>query len=211
MAKSPQNNPAAPGPQCLVEASAGTGKTRAILDRAAALVKSDAALGMSQLVAITFTEKAAAELKYKLRQRLEKDSRDESISPSERANLQKALAGFDQAEIATIHSFCARLLRLRPVEAELSPAFEVIDSAGRDFSFPPGLGRLARGQPRCASRIFLAAPAHGPARRRHQGPGPATFCRPRPFARQARLGPAGKARHAGRRHQKVPASFLKNA
>lgn len=111
----------------IVEASAGTGKTRAILDRAEFLVDHDQGFPMSQLAAITFTEKAAAELRNKLRRRLE--AKAAKALQSEQPRIQKLLSEFEQAQISTIHSFCAHLLRLRPIEAGISPAFKMMDEA----------------------------------------------------------------------------------
>ncbi len=110
-----------------VEASAGTGKTRSLIERAIEIIKLDPDLKMHQLVAITFTEKASLELKSRLRQRIEQELRNEGGETKKR--LENALLEFEQAEISTIHSFCARLLRLRPMEAGISPAFQVLDEA----------------------------------------------------------------------------------
>jgi len=113
----------------IVEASAGTGKTRAILNRTISLIRNDPGLKMSELAAITFTEKAAAELGWKLRQRLEQEKAEDPV------RIQRAISEFDQAQISTIHSFCAHLLRLRPIEAGTSPAFAIMDQTGRELFF----------------------------------------------------------------------------
>jgi ATP-dependent helicase/nuclease subunit A len=102
----------------LLEAAAGTGKTTSLLSRILSIVRENRAR-LSEIVAITFTEKAAGELKIRLRQELE------------RAKLRDALADLERAQIATIHSFCAWMLRERPVEAAIDPQFSVADDLQR--------------------------------------------------------------------------------
>ncbi|MDM7995615.1 MAG: UvrD-helicase domain-containing protein, partial [Acidobacteriota bacterium] len=111
----------------LVEAGAGSGKTTKLVDRIAALL----ALGKAQvhqIAAVTFTRKAAAELREKLQQRLEEQATGDP-DPAVRKNLQAALADIGLAFIGTIHSFCARMLRERPVESGLDPEFGELDEA----------------------------------------------------------------------------------
>ncbi len=78
------------------------------------------------IVAITFTEKAAAELKVKLRQELEKILPNKSNS-GEYERISEAISDLERMQVTTIHSFCGSLLRERPVEAGLDPNFEVAD------------------------------------------------------------------------------------
>ena len=118
----------------LVEAAAGTGKTTALVNRiVAALAGGRAELG--RIVAVTFTEKAAGELKLRLRAEIEHARSDSSRGSAERARLSDALGQLEEARIGTIHSFCADLLRERPVEARVDPMFEVAadDVAGELF------------------------------------------------------------------------------
>ena len=117
----------------IVEASAGTGKTYSLLERIVNLIEQDRKLRMRQLVAITFTDKAASELRTRLRKELGEKS--VKFSSQKENPYKRALAEFEQAEISTIHSFCSRLLRMRPVEAKISPAFQILDPSGRDFLF----------------------------------------------------------------------------
>lgn len=108
----------------IVEAAAGTGKTTALVSRiVSALATGRAQLG--QIVAVTFTEKAAGELKLRLRAEIETARVDPERDQIERAQLSAALEQLEQARIGTIHSFCADLLRERPVEAGVDPMFEV--------------------------------------------------------------------------------------
>src|SRR5882724_6502406 len=118
----------------VVEAAAGTGKTTALVNRiVAALALERAELG--RIVAVTFTEKAAGELKLRLRAEIEAARIDTARDPAEHARLSSALGQLEEARIGTIHSFCADLLRERPVEAGVDPMFEVAadDVAGELF------------------------------------------------------------------------------
>ncbi len=110
----------------LVEASAGTGKTTCLVDRMTALVRSGTAT-VGQIAAITFTKKAAAELARRFREQLEQQSADPTTPHTERQLLQASLAEIDSAVIGTVHSFCGRLLRERPIEAGLDPSVETLD------------------------------------------------------------------------------------
>ena len=106
----------------LVEAGAGSGKTTELVNRMVALVASGAAT-VYQIAAVTFTRKAAAELRERFQARLERDVRDPDAAEDVVARLRAALEGIDRAFLGTIHAFCARLLRERPLEVGLDPAF----------------------------------------------------------------------------------------
>ncbi|HEY6395406.1 MAG TPA: UvrD-helicase domain-containing protein, partial [Candidatus Binataceae bacterium] len=118
----------------LVEAAAGTGKTTALVNRIVSVIASGRA-ELSRVVAVTFTEKAAGELKLRLRAGIENARQDKRIAADTRKLLDKALEQLEEARIGTIHSFCADLLRERPVEARVDPMFEVApeDSANAMF------------------------------------------------------------------------------
>jgi ATP-dependent helicase/nuclease subunit A len=108
----------------VVEAGAGTGKTRLLVDRIENLIASGRAR-LRNIVAITFTEKAAAELRVAIRQRIGARLQDADAIPRER--FRTALADLEIAPVSTIHAFAADLLRERPVEAGVDPAFAVAD------------------------------------------------------------------------------------
>ncbi|MGH9665667.1 MAG: UvrD-helicase domain-containing protein, partial [Bryobacteraceae bacterium] len=108
----------------IVEASAGTGKASELVRRIVAVLETGRT-GIERIAAVTFTNKAAGELKLRLRQGLDR-RRNEAPGPRESANLEDALARLEEAAIGTIHSFCAQILRERPVEAVVDPAFEEI-------------------------------------------------------------------------------------
>jgi ATP-dependent helicase/nuclease subunit A len=114
------------------EAAAGTGKTTVLVDRVVNLLAS-AGVRAEELVVITFTEKAAAELSARVRDALE--VRAASAPSAERERLLEAARELYRAHIETIHSFATALLRERPVEAGIDPYFDVLDglAAGLDF------------------------------------------------------------------------------
>ncbi|HVN29861.1 MAG TPA: UvrD-helicase domain-containing protein, partial [Candidatus Binataceae bacterium] len=109
----------------IIEAAAGTGKTTELVNRIIAVIASGRGK-LRNIVAVTFTEKAAGELKLRLREEIDRACRDQSnYTIGEQQNLRDALEDLEEARIGTIHSFCADLLRERPVEARVDPAFEV--------------------------------------------------------------------------------------
>jgi ATP-dependent helicase/nuclease subunit A len=108
----------------LVEASAGTGKTKSMVDRMIALLR-EGKCSIGSLAAITFTRKAAAELRARFQIALEKAAHQAEGVARER--LSDALDHAERAYIGTIHSFCGRLLRERPVEAGVDPTFLEFD------------------------------------------------------------------------------------
>ena len=109
----------------VVEAAAGTGKTTELVRRIVRVLATGKA-GVGDLVAVTFTEKAAGELKLRLRQELERRKDDSDLDGDSRKRLDAALMNLEEAHISTIHGFCADLLRERPVEAGIDPLFRVL-------------------------------------------------------------------------------------
>jgi ATP-dependent helicase/nuclease subunit A len=111
----------------LVEAGAGSGKTTELVERMLALVQSGRAQ-VEEIAAVTFTRKAAAELRERFQTRLEQALRKarEDGDDEDARTLDRALRGIDRAFIGTIHSFCSRLLRERPIDAGLDPGFREI-------------------------------------------------------------------------------------
>ena len=107
----------------VVEAAAGTGKTTELVGRIVRILASRRAT-VDNIVAVTFTEKAAGELKLRLRGALD-DARSQASGP-EREALNEALRSLEEAHVSTIHGFCAELLRERPVEARVDPLFRVL-------------------------------------------------------------------------------------
>ncbi len=107
----------------VVEASAGTGKTTELVNRIVQVLAAGRT-SVDKIVAVTFTHKAAGELKIRVRQKLDDARAKADIDPETRGRLERALEELEEAAIGTIHGFCAQILRSRPVEAHIDPAFE---------------------------------------------------------------------------------------
>ena len=116
----------------LVEAGAGSGKTTSLVDRMVALVHSGACT-VKQIAAVTFTRKAAAELRQRFQVMLEEKLA--ALPPEDPGCelLEDAIRDLDHAFLGTIHAFCAKLLRERPLDAGLDPGFREVQEtqAGR--------------------------------------------------------------------------------
>jgi ATP-dependent helicase/nuclease subunit A len=114
----------------LCEAGAGTGKTRVLVDRYCEAVDADG-LGTESVLAFTFTERAAAELRARVRRELTQRAADARVdSDDERATrLGRAARETERAWVTTIHGFCRRLLAGHPVAAGIDPRFRVLDEA----------------------------------------------------------------------------------
>jgi len=117
----------------LVEAAAGTGKTTELITRILRVIAEGRA-DVREIIAVTFTEKAAGELKLRLRERLE-DERQTARDPAVAARLADAVQKLEEAYVSTIHGFCADLLRERPVEARIDPLFRVLTGGQAERMF----------------------------------------------------------------------------
>jgi ATP-dependent helicase/nuclease subunit A len=112
-----------------LRAGAGTGKTTVLVDRfcAAAL---DPEIGVERILAFTFTDRAADQLRRRVREELS-DWIGEAGGEKLEA-LRKALDATDRAWISTIHGFCRRLLASHPAAAGIDPRFRVLDEPEAD-------------------------------------------------------------------------------
>lgn len=115
----------------LVEAGAGSGKTTSLVQRMVNQVLSGR-LRANKMVAITFTRKAADELKERFQIELENSYRS-SKDDTQKKYLEQALLDLDQCFLGTIHSFCAKLLKERPVEGRVDPNFKELDNIQDDL------------------------------------------------------------------------------
>ncbi len=118
----------------LLDAGAGSGKTSVLVERFARAVLEDG-VAVGAILTITFTDKAAAELRERIRARLRALGAPDAARDTE------------GAFISTIHSFCARVLRTHALAAGLDPEFSVLDEAQsnrlRDAAFDDALDALA--------------------------------------------------------------------
>jgi ATP-dependent helicase/nuclease subunit A len=106
----------------VLEASAGTGKTRVLVERYVNLLR--AGVEPDHILAITFTRKAAAEMRDRIVDRLREASR---LSEFDRARWRDLKDRLGDITISTIDAFCLSLLREFPLEADVDPGFELAD------------------------------------------------------------------------------------
>ena len=108
----------------IVSAGAGSGKTWVLTERYIEML--NYGTRPEQIIAITFTKKAAAEMKGRIRQAIAK-MEETSASSEEAAYWNRCKRELERAVITTIHGFCTRLLKDAPLEAGVDPAFHVLD------------------------------------------------------------------------------------
>jgi ATP-dependent exoDNAse (exonuclease V) beta subunit len=133
----------------LLDAAAGSGKTSVLVERFVESVLQDG-LDVTAILTITFTEKAAAEMRERIRRRLREVGQLEAARATEGAH------------ISTIHGFCARLLRAQALSAGIDPRFHVLDAweAGRlaDEAFDRALDEVAQAEPGALDLIAAYTP-----------------------------------------------------
>jgi ATP-dependent helicase/nuclease subunit A len=112
-----------PAQNVVLEASAGTGKTRVLVERYVNLLR--AGVAPDHILAITFTRKAAAEMRQRIIDRLKEASR---LSEFDAARWRELRERLDDIAVSTIDAFCLSLLREFPLEADVDPGFELADS-----------------------------------------------------------------------------------
>ncbi len=120
-----------------VSAGAGTGKTTVLVERFVRAV-ADRGMGLESVLVITYTERAAGELRTRIRERL---------LELDRVDLARDI---ERAWISTIHGFCNRLLKAHPFEAGLDPGYRVLDESQsrvlRSEAFTEALARFCAGR-----------------------------------------------------------------
>jgi len=102
-----------------VRAVAGSGKTTVLVHRYLNILEEEPSLTPANILAITFTDAAAAQLRAKLRDEIRRRKRDR--------RWREVYHALNDAPISTIHGFCTHLLRERPVEAGVDPDFAILD------------------------------------------------------------------------------------
>ena len=132
----------------LLEANAGSGKTSVLVERFVRSVLEDG-VAPSRILAVTFTERAAGELRARVRQRFVELGRRDAARETE------------AAWVSTIHGFCTRLLRAHAIAAGLDPSFSVLDEAAarplHDRAWDDALARLLDGDHAAAALDLVAA------------------------------------------------------
>jgi ATP-dependent helicase/nuclease subunit A len=107
----------------VLEASAGTGKTRVLVERYVNLLR--AGVEPDHILAITFTRKAAAEMRHRIIERLKEASRRSELDAARWREVKERLGDI---AVSTIDAFCLSLLREFPLEADVDPGFDLADN-----------------------------------------------------------------------------------
>lgn len=142
-----------------VSAGAGCGKTMVLVERYLEVLKKNPQAGVQNIIAVTFTRKAAEEMRSRIKASLRLLSQKQSV---DWARWQQLLNDIDRARIGTIHSLCESLLRTYPAEAGVDPQFEVLDDLTRaqlmEQSLDAALNDLFAG-PNADASLLLEYPA----------------------------------------------------
>ncbi|UCB49500.1 MAG: UvrD-helicase domain-containing protein [Deltaproteobacteria bacterium] len=117
----------------VVTSGPGAGKTRILSHRFCFILLTDDTVSLPQILTLTFTEKAAEEMKGRIYEMLGQLDRDLHTRPNGdeglRRKIREAREQFHKNRISTIHSFCANLLREHPVESGIDPGFVIVQGA----------------------------------------------------------------------------------
>jgi len=113
------------GCDVVITAGAGTGKTRTLVARYLALLAEG--LPLRSIVAVTFTRKAAREMRNRIREEVRRYLSRSDLDAEERQRWLTLYSELDAARIGTIHSLCVEILRAHPAEARLDPRFSVLE------------------------------------------------------------------------------------
>jgi ATP-dependent helicase/nuclease subunit A len=113
------------GRDVVVTAGAGTGKTRTLVARYLSLL--EGGMPLRSILAITFTNKAAREMRNRVREEMRRYVEQRQLEETERLRWQGLYTQLDAARISTIHSFCAEVLRAHPAEAGVDPRLGVLE------------------------------------------------------------------------------------
>jgi len=117
------------GESIFIDAGAGTGKTETIVNRIVSQIIANDDFDMNNIAAITFTEKAGAELRNRFRRVLLKAK--PSLSTEAQIRIENVISSIDSAAIGTIHAFCKRILTDHSIAAKLPVGFQIgSESAG---------------------------------------------------------------------------------
>ena len=113
------------GTDLVVTAGAGAGKTRTLVTRYLMLLSEG--LPLRSVVAITFTRKAAREMRNRIREEMRRYLDGQEIGAEERERWQSLYSELDGARIGTIHSLCTEIIRGHPAELGIDPRFAVLE------------------------------------------------------------------------------------
>src|SRR5882757_7998209 len=119
----------------VVSTGAGAGKTSVLTERYVSLLEQHPELTVRNILELTFTQKAAEEMKARIYQRIHQlIAREKNEGRSQGKALQRWLEikdDFSNNSICTFHAFCFQILRQKPIEAQLDPNLAILSEAER--------------------------------------------------------------------------------
>lgn len=116
----------------IVSASAGSGKTTVMIQKIVGLIEQGT--DVSKILAVTYTKKAAAQMKDKLKRELIKAINAPETSKADKKRLKEQLPKVASADISTVHSFCSRLIKSHFFAAEVNADFSILSGEGAEGS-----------------------------------------------------------------------------
>src|SRR5262245_58675592 len=115
-----------PNRHWVVSTGAGAGKTRVLVERYLHLLMHEPSLKVNEILALTFTQKAAEEMKSRIYQEILTQLAQSNLDTTKIERLQQIREEFQNNQISTFHSFCHQLLKKYPVESKVDPNFKVM-------------------------------------------------------------------------------------
>lgn len=139
----------------VVTAGAGSGKTWVLVQRYISILREDPNLRPGNILALTFTDKAAAEMRLKVGKALRE------MAAADPSRYEPMLDDLEGADISTIHSFCSRIVRSEPLSLGLDPDPEVLSEAGARKLFDESFNELLRRSGTSSASIRRLIVDHG--------------------------------------------------
>jgi ATP-dependent helicase/nuclease subunit A len=144
------------GQRVIVSAGAGSGKTRVLVERFLRLLAENPTWRVADIIAVTFTEKAAREMVSRIRRAI-RSRIEEAEAVEERERWRAHRNALDSARIGTIHSLCAAILRAHSAEAGIDPAFAVLEEIEADMLLEQAIEETLNDAARQASHAVLSS------------------------------------------------------
>lgn len=144
------------GQRVIVSAGAGSGKTRVLVERFLRLLEENPLWRVADIVAVTFTEKAAREMVSRIRREIRRRI-EQAESAQARERWRTNRNALDSARIGTIHSLCAAILRAHPAEAGIDPAFSVLEELEADMLLEQAIEETLNAAARQSSQASLSS------------------------------------------------------
>lgn len=141
------------GANILVAAAAGSGKTAVLVQRIMDLILKEK-VSVSNLLVVTFTNAAAAEMKDRIRQKLMESMTGKEVLPSQVDYIRNQIMGLAKASISTMHSFCIEILRRNFHHLEIDPSFKIANESTIQILKNEALDEVFQKQYESANPLF---------------------------------------------------------